>query len=79
MYRSLLQGYTLCYRQMVAQLFPLCLSIPVHYAKLYSLEGLDKLCRTVSLSVGVLFNSLPCLSVFSNAVEWCCFVNLFSS
>jgi len=34
---------------------------PVHAANLYSLGWLDKLCRNVSLSVGVLFNSLPYL------------------
>ena len=33
----------------------------VHAARLYSLGWLDKLFRNVSLSVGVLFNSLPCL------------------
>ena len=33
----------------------------------------------VSLQVGVLFTSSLFLSVLSNAVEWFCFVNLFSS
>ena len=49
---------------------------PVHAAKLYSLGWLDKLCIFVSRCF---VYSLPCLSVFSNAVEWFCFVNLFSS
>jgi len=34
---------------------------PVHATRLYSLRWLDKLFRNVSLSVCVLFNSLPCL------------------
>ena len=34
---------------------------PVHAARLNSLGWLDKLVRNVFLSVGVLFNSLPCL------------------
>ena len=58
----------------LSQLFPLFFPSTVHTAKLYSLGWLDKLCIFVDR---FLFNSLPCLSVFST--EWFCFVNLFLS
>ena len=51
---------------------------PLYILPSYIVLGwLDKLCRNLSLYVGVLFNSLPCLSVFINAFQWFCFVNLF--
>jgi hypothetical protein len=33
--------------------------------------------NSLSLFVGVLLNCSPCLSVFSNAAEWFCFVYVF--